>query len=137
MRFIFIIFLTIFKFEIAAANVKIAFIDLNFIMNNSMAGTSIKTFINDLSKEKNKDFEVIESEIKEDENELISKKNVIEESIYNQKVNEIRIRIKDYKLENMIDFRINFIQIEIKRANLNNEFFQNHGSKKYEIIFLK
>ena len=46
MRFIFIIFLTIFKFEIAAANVKIAFIDLNFIMNNSMAGTSIKNFIN-------------------------------------------------------------------------------------------
>ena len=67
MRFIFIIFLTIFKFEIAAANVKIAFIDLNFIMNNSMAGTSIKNFINDLSKKKNKDFEVIESEIKEDE----------------------------------------------------------------------
>ena len=99
MRFIFIIFLTIFKFEIAAANMKIAFIDLNFIMNNSIAGTSIKTFINDLSKEKNKDFEVIESEIKEDENELISKKNIIEESIYNQKVNEIRIRINDYKLD--------------------------------------
>ena len=36
-------------------------------MNNSMAGTSIKNFINDLSKKKNKDFEVIESEIKEDE----------------------------------------------------------------------
>ena len=56
MKFFFIIILIIFKFENAAANVKIAFIDLNFIMNNSMAGTSIKTFINDLSKEKNKDF---------------------------------------------------------------------------------
>ena len=99
MKFIFIIILTIFNFELAASNEKIAFIDLNFIMNNSMAGISIKTFINDLSKEKNKDLEVIESEIKEDENELISKKNVIEESIYNQKVNEIRIRINDYKLE--------------------------------------
>ena len=99
MRFIFIIFLTIFKFEIAAANVKIAFIDLNFIMNNSMAGKSIKTFINDLSKEKNKDFEVIESEIKEDENELISKKNIIDEDIYNSKVNEIRQRINNYKTD--------------------------------------
>ena len=44
MRFIFIIILTIFKFEIAAANEKIAFIDLNFIMNNSLAGTSINNF---------------------------------------------------------------------------------------------
>ena len=117
MRFIFIIFLTIFKFEIATANVKIAFIDLNFIMNNSMAGTSIKTFINDLSKEKNKDFEVIESEIKEDENELISKKNIIEESIYNQKVNEIRKRINDYKLERQ-NFNKNLNEKKIKFNNL-------------------
>ena len=117
MRFIFIIFLTIFKFEIAVANVKIAFIDLNFIINNSMAGTSIKTFINDLSKEKNKDFEVIESEIKEDENGLISKKNIIEESVYNQKVNEIRVRINDYKLERQ-NFNKNLNEKKIKFNNL-------------------
>ena len=61
MRFIFIIFLTIFKFEIAAANVKIAFIDLNFIINNSMVGTSIKTFINDLSKEKSNETRNVEN----------------------------------------------------------------------------
>ena len=123
MRFIFIIFLAIFKFEIAAANVKIAFIDLNFIMNNSMAGSSIKTFINDLSKEKNKDFEVIESEIKEDENELISKKNIIEESIYNQKVNEIRLRINNYKLErqkynkSLNDKKIKYNKLLLEKLN--------------------
>ena len=117
MKFFFIIILIIFKFENAAANVKIAFIDLNFIMNNSMAGTSIKTFINDLSKEKNKDFEVIESEIKDDENELISKKNIIEESIYNQKVNEIRKRINDYKLERQ-NFNKNLNEKKIKFNNL-------------------
>ena len=117
MKFIFIFVLIIFKFQIAEANEKIAFIDLNFIMNNSMAGSSIKTFINDLSKEKNKDFEVIESEIKEDENELISKKNIIEESIYNQKVNEIRIRINDYKLERQ-KFNKNLNEKKIKYNNL-------------------
>ena len=117
MRFIFFIFLIIFKFEIAAANEKIAFIDLNFIMNNSVAGTSIKTYINDLNKKKNKDFEVIESEIKEDENELISKKNIIDESIYNKKVNEIRIRINDYKLERQ-NFNKNLNEKKIKFNNL-------------------
>ena len=117
MKFILIIILTIFKFEIAIANEKIAYIDLNFILNNSIAGKSINSFINDLSKEKNKDFEVIESEIKEDENELISKKNIIEESIYNQKVNEIRIRINDYKLERQ-NFNKNLNEKKIKFNNL-------------------
>ena len=117
MRFIFIIFLTIFKFEIAAANEKIAFIDLNFIMNNSVAGTSMNAFINNLSEEKNNDFKVIENEIKKDENELISKKNIIEESIYNKKVNEIRMRINDYKLKRQ-KFNKNLNEKKIKYNNL-------------------
>ncbi len=99
MKFIFIFILTFFYFEIAESNEKIAFIDINFIMNKSVAGKSINTIINNLSKEKNKDFNQIEIEIKKDENELISKKNIIEKSIYNKKVNEIRLRINNYKLE--------------------------------------
>ena len=117
MKFFFIIIAIILKFEVALAVEKIAFIDLNFIMNNSLAGTSIKTFINDLSNEKNRDFKVIENEIKDDENELISKKNIIEESIYNKKVNEIRIRINDYKLERQ-NFNKNLNEKKIKFNNL-------------------
>jgi len=117
MKYFFIIILTFLKIENALANEKIAFIDLNFIMNNSVAGTSINTFINNLSKEKNNYFKVIENEIKKDENELISKKNIIEKSIYNQKVNEIRIRINDYKLERQT-FNKNLNQKKIKFNNL-------------------
>ena len=91
--------------------------EANFIMNNSVAGLSINTFINDLSKKKNKDLKIIETEIKKDENELISKKNIIEESIYDKKVNEIRIRINDYKLERQ-NFNKNLNQKKIKYNNL-------------------
>ena len=123
MKFILIIILTIFKLEIALANENIAFIDLNFILNNSVVGKSINTVINDLSKEKNKDFKVIESKIKRDENELISKKNIIEESIYNKKVNEIRIRINNYKLErqkynkNLNDKKIKYNNLLLEKLN--------------------
>ena len=117
MKYFIIIILTLLKIEIALANEKIAFIDLNFIMNNSMAGTSINTFINNISKEKNNYFKVIENKIKEDENDLISKKNIIEESIYNKKVNEIRIRINDYKLERQ-KFNKNLNEKKIKYNNL-------------------
>ena len=117
MKYFFIIILTFLKIDIALANEKIAFIDLNFIMNNSMAGTSINTFINNLSEEKNNYFKVIENKIKKDENELISKKNIIEETIYNKKVNEIRIRINDYKLERQ-KFNKNLNAKKIKYNNL-------------------
>ncbi len=117
MKYFIIIILTLLKIEIALANEKIAFIDLNFIMNNSMVGTSINTFINNISKEKNNYFKVIENKIKEDENDLISKKNIIEESIYNKKVNEIRIRINDYKLERQ-KFNKNLNEKKIKYNNL-------------------
>ena len=99
MKIILIFFLLIFKFEIAAANEKIAFIDLNFIINNSIAGKSINNFINDLNNQKKNDFLTIENEIKKDEESLISKKNIIEKSIYNKKVDEIRKRINKYKTE--------------------------------------
>ncbi len=117
MKIIFIIILLILKFETAAANEKIAFIDLNYIMRNSEAGKSINTFINNLSKEKNKSLKLLENEIKKDENELISKKNIIEENIYNKKVNEIRIRINDYKLEKQ-NFNKNLNKKKIKYNNL-------------------
>ncbi len=117
MKYFLIIILTFLKFEIGLANEKIAFIDLNFIMNNSVAGIEINSFINNLSKEKNKDFKLIENEIKKDENELISKKNIIEENIYNKKVNEIRIRINNYKLERQ-KFNKNLNEKKIKYNNL-------------------
>ena len=117
MKLFFIVILTFLKFEIVLADEKIAFIDLNFIMNNSVAGKSIITFIDNVSKEKNNDFKVIENEIKKDENELISKKNIIEESIYIKKVNEIRIRINDYKLERQ-KFNKNLNEKKIKYKNL-------------------
>ena len=123
MKLIFFIILTIFKLEIALASENIAFIDLNYIINNSVAGKKINIAINKLSEEKNKDFKVIETEIKKDENELISKKNIIEESIYNKKVNEIRNRINNYKLErqkynkNLNDKKIKYNNLLLEKLN--------------------
>ena len=62
-------------------------------------------------------MKLIESKIKKDENELISKKNIIEESVYNKKVNEIRIRINDYKFERQ-KFNKNLNKKKIKYNNL-------------------
>ena len=96
MKFILISFLFILKFNISHAIENIAFIDLNYIMNNSLSGKSINTFINDIKNRKIENFKIIEAKIKNDENDLISKKNIIEKNIYNEKVDQIKVRISNY-----------------------------------------
>ena len=96
MEFILISFLFILKLNISHAIENIAFIDLNYIMNNSLSGKSINTFINDIKNRKIENFKIIEAKIKNDENDLISKKNIIEKNIYNEKVDQIKVRISNY-----------------------------------------
>ena len=96
MKFILISFLFILKLNISHAIENIAFIDLNYIMNNSLSGKSINTYINDIKNRKIENFKIIEAKIKNDENDLISKKNIIEKNIYNEKVDQIKVRISNY-----------------------------------------
>ena len=102
MKSILISFLLILKFNFVYADQKIAFIDLNFIMNNSLSGKSINNFINTIKDKKIEEFNIIESKIKKDENDLISKKNIIEKNIYNQKVDQIKIRINNYNNDRQV-----------------------------------
>ena len=102
MKSILISFLLILKFNYVYADEKIAFIDLNFIMNNSLSGKSINNFINTIKDKKIEEFNIIESKIKKDENDLISKKNIIEKNIYNQKVDQIKIRINNYNNDRQV-----------------------------------
>ena len=48
---------------------------------------------------------------------------------------EIQQKIKKFAI--LIDFNKNLMIFQIKLLDLNNEFFHNHASKKYEIIFLE
>ena len=102
MKSILISFLLILKFNFVYADEKIAFIDLNFIMNNSLSGKSINNFINIIKDKKIEEFNIIESKIKKDENDLISKKNIIEKKIYNQKVDQIKLRINNYNNDRQV-----------------------------------
>ncbi len=99
MKLFFIFFFLIFKFNVLYAEEKIAFIDLNYILNNSISGKSINNFINDIQKQKNENFIKIENKIKDDENDLISKKNIMEKSIYDEKVDQIKLRVKNYNID--------------------------------------
>ena len=116
MRIFIIAVLFFFKSNFVFSDEKIAFIDLNYIMNNSVSGKSINKFINDIRNKKVNEFTEIEKKIKNDENEIISKKNIIDKDMYNSKVDEIKQRIKNYKTDRQ-NFNKSMEKNKIKYTN--------------------
>ncbi len=116
MRIFIIAVLFFFKSNFVFSEEKIAFIDLNYIMNNSVSGKSINKFINDIRNKKVNEFTEIEKKIKNDENEIISKKNIIDKDMYNSKVDEIKQRIKNYKTDRQ-NFNKSMEKNKIKYTN--------------------
>ena len=75
---------------------KIAFIDMDKVISTSKSGSSILKQLTDLNKKNLKFSKDEEKKIKEKETKLISQKNIISETDFNNKVNELKSEIKNY-----------------------------------------
>ena len=96
LKYIFLI-LTLFYCNISLSTEKIFFIDMDFIMNNSLAGKSIIDQLNK-QKEKNiKTFKIAEEKLSTDEKKIIEQKKNINESEYNKKVELFKKHLSNYK----------------------------------------
>lgn len=115
MRYL-LILIFFFNYNNAIAEDKLAIIDLNYIINNSISGKSINNFINDIKKKKIEDFKIIEKNIKKEEDDLISNKNEIEKKKFNEKVEQIKLKIKSYK-QNRQKFNKTIEEKETKYKN--------------------
>ena len=91
--FYFIFFLQ----SVTNADQSFLYIDMKYVMANSLAGKQISKQLNDLNSKNFKDFNRIEENIKLQEKKIIAQKNVIDQKEYNMRVSEIQNQIKDYK----------------------------------------
>jgi len=98
----FIKYLTIFFFllhtNIALSDNQIYYIDINFLMNSSLAGKSIIKQLDEKNKSNKKKFQDIENNLKKEEKQIISKKNVLDEDEYTKKVELFTNKVSEYKL---------------------------------------
>ena len=74
MKKIFLLLVFILNFEYAYAENKIVYIDLNYILNNSIVGQTITKHIKDIKEINNKEFLLIEKKLLDKENDIIKKK---------------------------------------------------------------
>ena len=99
---------------------KIVYLNIEKIMKQSKAGKSIIKKINQTNEINLKKFKKIEEDLKNDEQDLIAKKNILNEEEFKKKFDLLKKKINDYKI-----LRQNTIQdITTKRRNASSEFFK-------------
>ena len=78
---------------------SIVYIDLNKIMRNSIAGKSITTQLESNHKKNISKFNIIEEQLKKDESEIISQKNVITKEEFEKKIIDLRDKANKFRKE--------------------------------------
>ena len=77
----------------------IVYIDLNKIMHNSIAGKSITSPLENNHKKNISKFKNIEEELKKEEAEIISQKNVISKEEFEKKIIDLRDKANKFRKE--------------------------------------
>jgi Skp family chaperone for outer membrane proteins len=91
--FIFCIFFS----KVAISQEKIYYIDMDFIMNNSLAGKSIIKQLDAKNKSLASSFKKTEADLKGEETKLVSQKNILEKKDFESKVNLFQKKVIAYK----------------------------------------
>ena len=95
----FVITASLFFITYSYADTKLAFIDMDKILNESKAGKAATLELNELNK---KNLEILQKtgkELKEDEAKLIAKRNLMETSEFEKQINLLRENAKLYQLD--------------------------------------
>ena len=96
---IYLISLFIFFYpNIALPNNNIYYLDMDYLMNNSLAGKSIIKKLDEKTKFNKKNFKENEKNLEEEEKNIILKKNILSEKEYLKEVQLFKKKVNDYKL---------------------------------------
>ena len=96
MKNIILIIIFILNINLSYAEDKIAYININHILNNSLAGKSITEHILKLKEKKTSEFLSIEKQLANKEKEIINQKNIIEKSKFEEQVKKLRDEVNSY-----------------------------------------
>ena len=95
---------------------KIAFIDMDRVISTSKSGSSILKQLTDLNNKNLIFLKNEEKKFKEKETKLISQKNIISETDFKNKVNELKSEIKNYN-QNRNKMLADFNKLKVGNTN--------------------
>ena len=126
---LFIIFYS--KTSLSNENI-IVYIDLNKIMNNSIAGKSITSQLENNHKKNISKLKKTEEELKKEESEIISQKNILTKEEYEKKIINLREKAKKFRKErneNINNLNNQRLQATTKIINLIKPILSEYSEK--------
>ena len=101
-KFFFVVLFIFFGISNSFSEQKIAFIDLDFVVENTNVGKAILKELNDLNSQNIKKLKLREDELKLNEEEIKKKQNIISENEYKKEINLLKDKIKTFRNEKNI-----------------------------------
>ena len=83
----------------AYSNEKIVYVDMNFLINDSKAGISINNQMKKVLDKNNSEYQSLEKKLRQEEKDLLNKKNVLDPNKYKDEVNIFKNKINKLKIE--------------------------------------
>ena len=102
MKKILILFIIFFNLENSYADNKIAYIDIDYILNNSIVGKSITEHIQKIKDKNDNELLSIEKQLSDKENGIIKQKNIIEKVEFEKKIENLKIEISEYRKKKLL-----------------------------------
>lgn len=81
------------------SNENIVFVDLDYLFENSNLGKSILSNLNKINNENIKILQLKDNKLKEEEDQIIKKKNIISVEQFDKEVNSLKDKIKIFRDE--------------------------------------
>ena len=98
MRYLLVIVLFCFQFSTVKANPNIVYLDVQFIIDNSDLGIFYKNKVNKIKDEKKIELSIKEKKIKEKEEDINNKKNILKEEELKKNISELKNLVNEYKV---------------------------------------
>ena len=109
----------------AYSNEKIVYVDMNSLINNSKAGTSINNQMKKIVDKNNSEYQTLEKKLRQEEKDLLNKKNVLDPNKYKDEVNIFKNKINKLKIERNKEIE------DIQKRNVNLKMNSLISSQKF------
>ena len=83
----------------SAEDLKINYVDIDKIISQSNAGKKMNKSIDSIIKNKNKEFQKIEDDLKKKDAEIVKQQNILSKDELNKKIQDLQKEIQNYRAE--------------------------------------
>ena len=104
-NFFFILLFSLLSFNISKADEKISYVDIDYILSNSLAGKSLLETLKKEEKLKIENFKVSDDNFKDKERKILAKKNLITNDEINKELNSLQIEFQSYRKNKMNEIK--------------------------------